>query len=283
MSQVRIFPSRLCSRWAVPIWLTLTIVWTAERAVAYQIDGPPVMMLSAELEDTEQKSEAGKPIDACTWVREIFRQHVLMVAREEFGFVTRDVTLGEPVDRDSPECFHLKVLAWEDTPVELTLRRGDKVIYEGRVVNEECHVLKKFRHLPKHVLDTRESLVEALRAAGYEQTPLPKRELQVLPPDVEGLLGRMNTISQYAAVRRLHQLLEEHGESPAILGGLVRGYAHLSQMTLPLLDLRHRGFGVRSLLYANRLARLKPDSAVGYWHRAYALTFLGYPLAAHRN
>lgn len=104
MSQVRIFPSRLCSRWAVPIWLTLTIVWTPGRAVAHQIDGPPVMMLSAELEDTEQKSDAGKPIDACTWVREIFRQHVLMVAREEFGFVMRDVTLGEPVDHNSVVC-----------------------------------------------------------------------------------------------------------------------------------------------------------------------------------
>ena len=283
MCQERILLSRLCVWFAVAICLTLTTASPAGRAVADQIDGPPVMMLSAELEDNEQKNEAGKPIDASTWVREIFRQHVLLVVREEFGFLTRDVTLGEPVDRDSPDCFHLKVLAWEDTPVELTLRRGDKVIYEGTVVNEECHVLKKFRHLPKHVLDTRESLVEALKAAGYEPTPLPKGKLQVLPPEVEALLGRINTISQYAAVRRLHQLLEEHGESPAILGGLVRGYAHLSQMTLPLLDLRHRAFGARSLLYANRLGRLMPDSAVGYWHRAYAFTFLGYPLAAHKE
>ncbi|MEZ6031753.1 MAG: hypothetical protein R3C17_01495 [Planctomycetaceae bacterium] len=283
MSQARIFLSRLWVWLAVPIWLTLTTLSPAGRAVADQIDGPPMMMLSAELEDTEQKNDAGKPIDACTWVREIFRQHILMVAREEFGFVTRDVTLGEPVDRDSPECFHLKVLAWEDAPVQLTLRRGDTVIYEGTVVNEECHVLKKFRHLPKHVLDTRESLVKSLNAAGYEQTPLPKGKLPVLPAEVETLLGRMNTISQYAAVRRLHQLLEEHGESPVILGGLARGYAHLSQLSLPLLDLRHRAFGARSLLYANRLGRLEPDSAVGYWHRAYAFTFLGYPLAAHKE
>ena len=206
-----------------------------------------------------------------------------MVAREEFGFVTRDVTLGEPVDRDSPECFHLKVLAWEHTPVEFTLRRGDQIIYEGTAVNEECHLLKKFRHLPQHALDTGESVVEALKLAGYEHTPLPNGELQALPEEVEALLGRINTISQYAAVRRLHQLLEEHGESPAILGGLVRGYAHLSQMTLQLLDLRHRAFGARSLLYANRLVRLTPDSAVGEWHRAYAFTFMGYPVGAHEE
>lgn len=283
MSKQQKFPRHAPAWFALSLLLTMTAVSIPGRVDADQADAPPVLMLSAELEDPSQTNAAGKPIDASTWVREIFRQHILMIAREEFGFVTRDATLGEPVDPDSPECFHLKVLAWEHTPAELTLRRGKKVIYEGTVVNEVSDGLKKFRLLPKHVTDTRDSVIQAFKAAGYKQKPLPKDRMPALPQEIEALLGRINTISQYAAVRRLHHLLQEQGESPAVLGGLVRGYAHLSQLTLPLLDMRHRAFGARSLLYAHRLGRLTPESAAGYWHRAYTFAFLGYPREAHRE
>ena len=273
----------------VAVWMTAVVllVLFAESssglASAEQIHGHPVMMLSTTKEDPSQKSADGKPIDTSTWIREIFRQHVLMVAREEFGFVTRDVTLGEPVDRNSPECFHLRVVSFEDHPVELTLRRGDQVIYEGKAVEAECHVLKQFRDLPKYSLNMRESIATALKAAGYAHQALPAGNLEALPQEIEDLLKRMNFVSQYAAVRRLHQMMQEHGESPAILGGLARGYANLSQLTQPLLDMRHRAFGARALLYANRLADRVPDSPVGYWHRAYTFLSLGYPRAAQEE
>ncbi len=238
----------------------------------------PIMMLSATWEDVSQVNEAGRAIDASTWVREIFRQHFLMIAREEFGFRTRDATLGEPVDRESADCFHLKVLPWTRAQVELTLTHDDRVIYEGNIPNKESDSLKKYRALAQHALNSRDSIVAAMKEAGYAPSSLPEDGLEVLPPEVESLLSRINPISQYAAVRRLHQLLHKYGESPAILSGLTRGYAHLSQMSLPLLDLRHRAYGARSLLYGHRLTRLTGDSAEGYWHRAYTNAFLGYPV-----
>lgn len=282
--------SRMCAfkrRFMAWIIAIVSLVLFAESssglAVAEQINGHPVMMLSTTAEDPSQKSRDGKPIDTSTWIREIFRQHVLMVAREEFGFATRDVTLGEPVDRNSPECFHLRVVSFEDHPVELTLRRGDQVIYEGKAVEAECDVLKQFRDLPKYAINMRESIVTALKAAGYAHKALPNVALEALPQDIEDLLKQMNIVSQYAAVRQLHQLMQKHGESPAILGGLARGYANLSQLTLPLLDLRYRAFCARSLLYANRLENLLPDSPVGYWHRAYTFLSMGYPRAAQEE
>ena len=282
--------SRTCAfkrRFMVWITAVFLIVLFAESssgfAVAEQINGHPVMMLSITPEDPSQKSPDDKPIDTCTWIREIFRQQVLMVAREEFGFATRDVTLGEPVDRNSPECFHLRVVSFEDHPVELTLRRGDQVIYKGQAIEAECDVLKQFRDLPKYALNMKESIVTALKAAGYSHKALPTGDLEVLPQEIEDLLKRMNFVSQYAAVRGLHQLLQEHGESPAILGGLARGYANLSQLTQPLLDLRYRAFGARALLYANRLESRAPDSPVGYWHRAYTFLSIGYPRAAQEE
>gem|GEM_PF-5932522 len=98
-----------------------------------------------------------------------------------------------------------------------------------------------------------------------------------LPEDIEILLRRMNHLSQFAAVRRLHSLLREQGESPAILSGLSRGYAHLSQLTIPLIDMRYRAYGARALLYAARLCEKDWDSPVGFWHRGHVFLWLGFP------
>jgi len=263
---IRIIP------WAIAMGLLPAIVAAAEAPAVR-----PRMMLSATWEDMSQVNDAGRAIDSSTWVREIFRQHVLMIAREEFGFRTRDATLGEPVDRESPDCFHLKVLPWTRAEVELTLHHGDRVIYEGTVSNRESDSLKKYRALAQHTLNSKDAIVAAMQEAGFTRSPLPRGGLETLPNEVEALLSRINPISQYAAVRELHRILQQHGESAAVLSGLTRGYAHLSQMSLPLLDLRHRAYGARSLLYAHRLTRLTGDSSEGYWHRAYTNAFLGYP------
>jgi hypothetical protein len=77
--------------------------------------------------------------------------------------------------------------------------------------------------------------------------------------------------------------MRESGESLEVLGALSRGYAHLSQLMLPVLDLRFKAFGARSLLYAQRMIHHEPEAPEGYWHRAYALMFIGLPNAAVKD
>ncbi len=255
----------------------------AVQAKAADVKPPPRMMLSATLEDYRQKDERNRQLEVNTWIREFFRQSVLMVAREDFGMVTRDAVLGEPIDEESPDCFHLRVRVWARSHVNIVLRQGDRVLLESRVRCRDTDTRDIYRNLSESAVIFRDEVFDALADAGFEPTFPPEDSLEELPEDVEQLLQKMNHVSQFAALRRLHDLLKQHGEGSAILSGLVRGYAHMSQLSMPLIDNRHRGYGARSLVYAARLWSLDPESPVGYWNRGYAMLWIGYPVGVQQE
>ena len=96
-----------------------------------------------------------------------------------------------------------------------------------------------------------------------------------MPDRVESLLAEMNIFSQFDALRRLHAMLRSDGESPALLGALVRGYANLGIMTEYHWHAANKVFKARALLYAQRMLARDEKSPVAKWHRAYAAALTG--------
>src|SRR5262249_34076855 len=77
------------------------------------------------------------------------------------------------------------------------------------------------------------------------------------------------------AVRSLHAIIREQGESPELLGALVRAYANLGIQTEYHWNCAPKIFQARALLYSQRLVARDPKSPWGLWHRAYACTMAG--------
>src|SRR5205085_1810601 len=96
-----------------------------------------------------------------------------------------------------------------------------------------------------------------------------------VPDAVEAQLGELAIFSQFSALRQLHALVREQGESPALLGGLVRGYANLAEETRFHWNGSSKTFSARSLLYAQRLFAADPKSKLALWTRAYARALAG--------
>jgi hypothetical protein len=90
----------------------------------------------------------------------------------------------------------------------------------------------------------------------------------------------MSYTAQFAALRALDGARRAEGESPALLGGLVRANANLGVLTDFHYTAAHKAYLARALLYAQRLTAAEPGSASSLWHRAYALALTGLHAAA---
>ena len=95
--------------------------------------------------------------------------------------------------------------------------------------------------IPQLEADSRGVFLDALRAAGFQGEKPQLRTPQ--PPDeaIEDLLGKVDFVAQYGAVRAAHQAISAHGETPEWLGDLVRGYANLAAADPTPLEFGHRG------------------------------------------
>ena len=185
-------------------------------------------------------------------VREFFRQAFLIAARDELQLTTRDAWLGDamPGEGDDPP-FDLKSQPVPGTPLQVL--RG----YLPNAKDVKRYELKLRGDLPYLVTEaeklSRTKFVESLRAAGYSGKANVWKADAPLPDRIESLLVEMNFISQFQAVRELHEAIHSGGESPALLGGLVRGYANLGLLTEYLWHPEHKVFKARALLYAQRM------------------------------
>ena len=139
--------------------------------------------------------------------------------------------------------------------------------------------LKLNGHLPYLAAEaeklSRTTLVELLKEAGFSGKANQWKPDATMPAHVEPLLAEMTFTSQFQAVRELHEAIHGGGESPALLGGLVRGYANLALLTEYLWHPEHKVFKARALLYARRMVARDEHSAQARWHRAYALAVIG--------
>jgi uncharacterized protein HemY len=208
--------------------------------------------------------------------RELFRQAFLIYCREEYGAVTRDAILGEQPPRGAKSVsvqFNLTGNVRDDSPI-LTVAVGPehRVVWEENFsfARDEPYAGRAELALARWKKELAPMLERYVTKGKPTQTgkdvPLPEGAARNLQP--------MNFVAQYAAVREIHQTIRDKGESPQLLGGLVRGYANLGVLTECQMNAAHKVFKARALLYGHRLVERYP-SAEGWWHLAYAQALTG--------
>lgn len=211
--------------------------------------------------------------DGCPLARELVRQAFLIAARDELGLVTRDGWLGSEMPSEG-----------ENAPWEFRTEPDKPVRLLHGLASQRAEVEQDLKPCPRDGIRvdyrlwteiqeraSRAEYVEALKKGGYTG----QRHAQVpdlaVPAATERLLGQMNFLAQFRALRALHEQTRGQGESPALLGALVRGYANLGVLTEYYWHPAHKVFKARALLYSQRMLAQAPASPLAQWHRAYAV------------
>ena len=223
-------------------------------------------------------------------LREIQRQAFLVAARDQLGLATRDAWLGDEMPREG-ENEPFEVVTSNDSPFSLEICGGfhpaAKTISRYAPKLQPATKGTTAEAAPPNSLDHRQWLVEAetlsrgayveaLRKCGFQgKANDVARGKAGVPDEIEESLGEMVFVSQFIAVRRLHELIRSQGESPARLGALVRGYANLGLLTEFHWHPMHKVFKARALIYAQRMLAADPPSCAARWHRAYAFAAAG--------
>ena len=213
--------------------------------------------------------------------RELLRQAVLIVARDDFGLMTRDATLGDEFDPKRCRQIHIntEVFLSGEAALQLSFEIDGKetsrtipIAFEGR---KDIIDYSKFGQAVNRTA-TKE-IPAVLREAGFN-TPTkekPATDVAPIPQQVEAQLDRLSPITQFQAVRSLHQEMSKSGPSITVLTDLSRGYANLAMISHPLWSSHSQAFLARALLYASRAIDLDPKSPAGYWSLGYALVLAG--------
>jgi tetratricopeptide (TPR) repeat protein len=221
-------------------------------------------------------------------LRELARQAVLVAVRDELGLPTRDETLGEPAspsEEVASRRLRLETRIFLDGKYQLRLFAAEESEpfwdaegeYDFDVVSIYPELAGKFA-----ALATAE-IAPALRSRGFGSEAGAKfAASDAAKPDEATLklLGEMNFVSQFAAIRAAHRALKHDADSALWLETLIRGYTHLALLNEHLWSSRTEAFAARALLYAERLARQEPNAERGRWNRAYALALIGAHQAA---
>jgi tetratricopeptide (TPR) repeat protein len=233
-------------------------------------------------------------------LRELVRQAVLIVARDDFGLVTRDETLGESfpgVSEEqsakpaSDEAEKGPAIAPLEVAIDVRSTGTWNAQLFGAGTTHENPLWKQegtynfdrptiYAQLATQIEDLSPKIAESMRSAGATGEAKKLNPENKPGPDVEKRLGEMNFVSQYAAVRAAHQAIAEKGASVEWLGVLVRGYANLSMLTDHLWSSQNDAFAARSLLYAERMIQLSDNKPLAKWHRAYARSIIGMDVPA---
>jgi tetratricopeptide (TPR) repeat protein len=215
--------------------------------------------------------------------RELFRQALLIAARDELGLATRDELLGDaaPAEAAGDPRAELITLLRYGTANEsrVLVRRTDGPRAETLLAQDLPGMKRPFGEPPRLVeaaeVLSRTGFPSALRKLGLDGRPNAIHEAAQLPVGVEERLWRLGYTEPFAAVRALHEAIRAGGESPARLAGLVRGYALLGLLTEHHWHPAHKAFKARALLYAQRMVVRDPKGHLGLWHRAFAESLLG--------
>ncbi|HET6248966.1 MAG TPA: hypothetical protein VFE47_14815, partial [Tepidisphaeraceae bacterium] len=204
--------------------------------------------------------------------REIYRQALLIAARDGVGVQTRDESLrewhgdapaGATLNLDASG-LHLEIFAGKGAAIW----RGNKprAAADQTVLNWNIAGIEPL---------ARGEFVKLLQTRGFSGKPNVMKPGAPAPADAEARLGELEELSQFNLLRDTHALIHDDGESEARLGVLVRAYANLGQLTRYHWSVEHQVFAARSLLYAQRMVANDPKSAVALWHRAYAMAMAG--------
>jgi len=242
-------------------------------------DDRPVVMISAGPLYNGKVEKLKNHYVADALYRETVRQAVMVTLREEFGLPTRDDSLLEPIDRESDHFYEIDVKVIRNMSVAYTISQRDKLLYEKQFDFKVG--LATYRHFSELMEEhAHKDLIDVFEKAGYKPRKnkmIEPKDSFPLPDDLELELRTMNQLSQFRAVRELHRLLAEEGETTERLSGLVRGYSNLSQMMFSTFDTRSRAFAARAMVYIRRLTRVSNDSPYSLATEAYSEAMLGFP------
>ena len=274
---------------------------SAFKAYVLQIrvaDGGSILEFSTnrDLQDTPSSATVARiPVDAApeqtvvlnvgpdsrrVLVRELVRQAFLMTARDEFLLSTRDAVLRETL-RTSQSTgkwpFHVEVKqeAADILRVEvlrITPQKRESVFLQQLTIPDNQQ-LQQLTELAEG-WSTGE-FVKVLSTAGYVRKPAATPSPEIPFEHIQPLLAGLNPVSQFAALRLLHEQLARNQDSVAMRAALARGYAMLGSLTERHWSVSHKSFKARALLSARRCVRQWPDDPVAWWTQAYVRALCG--------
>ncbi len=274
-----------------PIWCLATVsialllctssCGAAEAEASSKSDRPALFL--SQRDDQFKIMELKNSVIGGMMAREFFRQGLLVAARDELGLRTLDGSLGESAPTTTGALLTMSVLAEQsDKDVEFLVwrvegnNRTEALSGKAAVLtNEFINGFDYRRALEVSEELSRTAFIELCKTA--IASPKPNRELDTseLPESIVRLLGEMNWLSQFMAVRQLHSTIHEQGESPELLGALVRAYVNLGVLSETHWHTTHKAYKARALVYAQRLVVRQKSDAWSLWHRAYAWALVG--------
>ena len=218
-------------------------------------------------------------------IRELFRQALLVAARDELGLSTRDLTLREPM---APLTNGKTVLDMEtrfvfESGLEVRVfdaSKEDKLLWEDKIPQPEprkpdfCALTTQATNLSK------KEFVEILSKAGYKKLSVAPPSSTKVPEFAKNALNSMDYVQQFGAIRQIHAVIRKKGASQELHGALVRAYANLGVLTEFHLTGANDVFKARALIYAERMVMSEPGAPLPLWHRAYALAMAGVHVGA---
>lgn len=216
-------------------------------------------------------------VERSPFLLELYRQAVLIAARDELGICTRDYWLGETLP--AKRGLHIEL---ECPCVDIAGNREFKFFYDGPddETADEMFELNVDRSRPG--TDDREywsrrpmiAILEQESRGRFSEILMKIMDVEVkpnrwvaqgaVPSEIERLLKEPTFAPQFLAVRKLHQLIRENGESPQRLAALVWGYVHLGYLTECNMHPMHEVFKVRAILYAARLEAKQKSANASY-------------------
>ena len=212
--------------------------------------------------------------------RELFRQALLIAARDELGASTRDDVLGEPTDVAG--ALHLIPIVGRSNK---GYRAGISISGKpARIWNTNLPAPAWTEQLSDASIDaealSRGALVELLKQNGVAGPANKVDAAGKVDPAAAKQLERLELFAQLTAIRLLHTQIHDQGESPERLSALARGYANFSSLSRFIWSGESRDAAARAMLYGQRAAVKFPDSTAAKYGRIYALAVIGLPKAA---
>ncbi len=230
--------------------------------------------------------EAGDDSDSIYPVlaREIVRQAVLIAARDELQWSTRDATLRESLPEPNGAAAKFLVhtqfsadgaaqcwlTALDDRGRQSTVWREKLTLREGS--GGPLDYAKLAEAAERWSRETFPALLKQGKLTGERND---ESDEAAVSPAAGEWLKQMTFTAQFAVLRELHHAVRRRGESSELLGALVRAYANLGVLAEFHWTAVHKACKARALLYAQRLSAKDPRSAWALWHRAYAEALVG--------
>ena len=202
--------------------------------------------------------------------RQLFQEALLIAARDEVGALTRSELLGESPSQNGKTLSLIYDHSSEQMIPDPNIKRNfiKQITPEKNqvVIKEiECNLFflnddEYFKFFDQLERLSREDLAETLKKAGVTAHANSRHVAQenktespdTIPEEIQKRLEDLTLSSQFDAVRQLHQLIREKGESLALLSGLVRGYSQLFLLTEHHGLTSHYAYQGRAILYAQR-------------------------------